>query len=194
MIKLSKVKDVSDTTALRELYDNIECHIRNLDVLKPNCLSTLGTMLITVILEKIPEELRLLIRRKFNNAEWDVRELLDEFKNELSVREKCDIKPQQNSTDKTKSLHQPSAMGLYSGSSKISCAFCKGNHYSDKCETVTDISSRKESLRRSGKCFVCLKPGHMSRNCSIIKTCFHCKEKGHNQLKIMQPCVITNFY
>lgn len=109
-------------------------------------------------------------------------ELLEEFKNELSVREKCDIKPQQNPTEKQKiqHQHQPSAMGLYSGSAKISCAFCKGNHYSDKCETVTDISSRKESLRRSGKCFVCLKAGHMSRSCSIAKTCFYCKEKGHN--------------
>ena len=180
LIKLSKVKDVSDTVALRELYDNIECHVRNLDVLKPDCLSTLGTMLITVIVEKIPEELRLLITRKFSNAEWDVRELLDEFKNELSVREKCDIKPQQNLTEKSKSHSQPSAMGLHSGFSKISCAFCKGNHYSDKCETITDICSRKESLRRSGKCFVCLKTGHMSRHCSMIKTCFHCKEKGHN--------------
>ena len=69
LIKLPKVKDISDTIALRELYDNIECHIRNLDVLKPDCLSTLGTMLITLILEKIPEELRLLIARKFNNID-----------------------------------------------------------------------------------------------------------------------------
>ena len=180
LIKLQKVKDVSDTVALRELYDDIECHIRNLDVLKPDCLSTLGTMLITVILEKIPEELRLLTTRKFNNAEWDVRELLNEFKNELSVREKCDIKPKQNSPEKSKPNYLSSAIGLHSGSSKISCAFCKGTHYSDKCETVTDISSRKESLRRSGKCFIGLKPGHMSRNCSIIKTCFHCKGKRHN--------------
>ena len=69
LIKLPKVKDISDTIALRELYYNIECHIRNLDVLKPDCLSTLGTMLIIVILEKIPEELRLLIARKFNNID-----------------------------------------------------------------------------------------------------------------------------
>ena len=55
-------------------------------------------------------------------------EQLEEFKNELSVREKCDIKPQQNPTEKQKIQHQPSAMGLYSGSAKISCAFCKGNH------------------------------------------------------------------
>ena len=137
-------------------------------------------MLITVILEKIPEELRLLITTKFSNVERDVRKLLDEFKIELSVREKCDIKPQQNLTDISKSHSQPLATGLYPGSWKISCAFYKGNHYSDKCETITDISSRKQSLRRSGKCFVCLKTGHMSRHCSMIKTCFHCKEKEHN--------------
>ena len=214
LIKLQKVKDITDTNALRELYDNIECHIRNLDVLKPDCLSTLGTMLITIILDKIPEELRLLIARKFNDDEWEIRELLNEFKKELSVREKCDIKPQQNPTEKSKIQQQPSAMGLHSGSSKISCAFCKGNHYSDKCNAVTDIFSRKESLRRSGKCFVCLKSGHMSRNCSIAKTCFHCKEKGHNsalcenrssnskvipivlhnRLKLMQPRVTTSCY
>ena len=43
LLKLTKVKDISDTTKLRELYDNIECHVRNLEVLKPDCLASLGT-------------------------------------------------------------------------------------------------------------------------------------------------------
>ena len=140
-------------------------------------------MLITIIMEKIPEELRLLITRNFNNAEWDVTQLLEEFKKELSVREKCDIKPRTNTNASEKQLNERvgSATALLSQKqTRISCMFCKGDHYSDKCTVVTNITTRREFLRRSGKCFNCLKPGHMARNCEKEKVCFYCKEKGHN--------------
>lgn len=56
------------------------------------------------------------------------------------------------------------------------CAFCRGNHFSDQCRTVSSIQERKRRLH--GKCFVCLRPGHNARICKSKKQCFFCK--GHH--------------
>ena len=40
------------------------------------------------------------------------------------------------------------------------CAFCEQNHVSSSCTVVTDISARKEALRKAGRCYVCLRKGH----------------------------------
>ena len=45
------------------------------------------------------------------------------------------------------------------------CTYCKGNHTSASCTVVTQISVRKQILRKKGKCFVCLRTGHLAANC-----------------------------
>ena len=53
--------------------------------------------------------------------------------------------------------------------------FWKGSHWSDKCEVITDPSARKEFLKSARRCFLCLKEGHLSRNCQTKPTCYYCK-------------------
>ena len=49
------------------MHDSIECHIRNLRSLGVVGLTkNLGSMLVTILMEKIPDELRLIITRKFD--------------------------------------------------------------------------------------------------------------------------------
>ena len=59
--------------------------------------------------------------------------------------------------------------------SPVECIFCKGKHWSDKCNIVTDPIARKEFLKNNNFCFRCLKKDHLSRNCKRSKTCFYCK-------------------
>ena len=58
---------------------------------------------------------------------------------------------------------------------KNTCVFCKGSHWSDKCEVITDPSVRKEFLKSAKRCFLCLKESHLSRNCQTKRTCYYCK-------------------
>ena len=57
--------------------------------------------------------------------------------------------------------------------------FCKGSHCSDKCNVVMDAVATKEFLRKEDRCFLCLRPGHISGNCQKSKRCFYCKS-SHN--------------
>lgn len=51
-----------------------------------------------------------------------------------------------------------------------------------KCEVVTDVAARRGILRRKGKCFVCLKSGHIMRDCPSRLRCFKCGGFHHTAL------------
>ena len=50
---------------------------------------TYANLLIGVIFERIPQELKVIISRSFKNNVWNLENLLDVFKQELMVRETC---------------------------------------------------------------------------------------------------------
>ena len=41
------------------------------------------------------------------------------------------------------------------------CIFCGGSHFNDCCTEYTDMHKRKKQLQKQGRCFVCLKGGHI---------------------------------
>ena len=55
------------------------------------------------------------------------------------------------------------------------CVYCTERHFSASCRKVTDISARKDILRRDKMCFMCLKRGHLVDQCD--KSCRNCKRK-----------------
>ena len=46
------------------------------------------------------------------------------------------------------------------------CIFCKGDHYNDKCDKYTTLSEHKQKLSQQKRCFICLKTGHVLKDCS----------------------------
>ena len=130
---------------------------------------------------KIPEEFIIIITRDLPSAEWKIETPLNIFNTELQLREKCALvsgtgqrKEQHFSPrDKGKYINHyqsPTAALLTENKSVQSregpwCTFCNGNHLSSNCTIVTDISARKQILRRRGKCFKCLQTGHLFRYC-----------------------------
>ena len=60
-----------------------------------------------------------------------------------------------------------------------SCAYCGSAHSSNSCNTVTDVDSRKQVLRKAGKCFNCLKRHHTCRECRSSMRCSNCRGKHH---------------
>ena len=88
LLKLESVSNIHDIAKIRKLYDSIETHIlslANLDISS----ESFGTILIPMILAKLPVEMQLLISRKVGKDQWKLDELLKEFKVELEARERC---------------------------------------------------------------------------------------------------------
>jgi len=44
-----------------------------------------GSLLVPVLLSKVPQELRLIISRKFDTGDWNLDELLKVFKTEVEA-------------------------------------------------------------------------------------------------------------
>ena len=171
LLKLPRVNFVSDIKRVRMVYDHIEIKIRSLQALGIKAESY-GSLLIPVVMEKIPEEFRLVISRKMKSDTWDVNELIEAFKEELEAREKSRfVGGSGNVVEKPwlkpKIPRDPiTAAALFLPErGQANCYFCNHpGHRSFNCTSVTDPEKRKEILKKKGRCFVCLRRGHVS-NC-----------------------------
>lgn len=168
----------NDTKTMRQFYDNIESHVRSLQGIGVDG-KEYGTVLAPVIMNKMPGEFKLAISRGLSETnEWDLTKLLDLMQRELRARETC-VSDQQDAGKSEfytgSGLHVNQNKRQHQTSHKLSCTFCHGNHWSDKCGVVSDPTARKEHLRKNRLCFLCLRRGHDSRDCKKTKTCFYCK-------------------
>ena len=51
------------------------------------------------------------------------------------------------------------------------CAYCGQGHTASSCPTVTDTDARRQVLRKTGRCYNCLRRKHTVRDCrSTIAT------------------------
>ena len=182
LLKVQGVSSISEMKKLRQVYNRVEIHIRGLQAYGITS-DQYGALLVPILLSKIPEELRLIISRQFEGGSWDLDHIMEAFKKELEARERCvganignnsGIRP----TAPTKG-NQPSASALFSSDSKITCTYCKLPHPLAECNVVTDVKERKALLRKYGRCYLCLKRGHVAKFCenSSIK-CAFCSASG----------------
>lgn len=87
MLNLHRVTVATDGLRIRMVYDKIEMNVRSLQALGVKS-EMYGSLLIPVIMDKIPEEFRLIISRKMKSETGDITELVAVFKEELEAREK----------------------------------------------------------------------------------------------------------
>ena len=102
---------------LRNLCDKIESHLRSLLTLGVDS-EHFGTMLISIIVSKLPNEIRLEISRKLGKDNWKIHQCMDNLNGVI----------RKNYTTQallTNNGHQPNG------------CFGKQNHYHDKCPVIT---------------------------------------------------------
>ena len=100
-----------------------------------------GSLLIPVILERLPDTIKLLITRKLGKNNWKILELIECIKDEVDARENCEFSNEiLNGKYFRKTTH--SLVGTQKPSRK-NCVFCGKSRYSDKCENFTDTAVRK---------------------------------------------------
>ena len=63
-----------------------------------------------------------------------------------------------------------------------SCCYCSHSHKPSSCETVVHVDARKQILKKSGRCFICLRKGHLSKECRSTGRCRLCKSRHHSSI------------
>lgn len=157
LIKIKKLKSSDDLEGLRKLYTDVEKCVRNLKSLKIET-ATYGCMLIPILNDRLPEDLCLLISRKFGSDLWTLDLLLKYLNEEIQAKERC-TKNHAASNDQKRERKYFSASGLnvQNDFRRQKCVYCyKDEHSPSRCKRITNVKSRTEILRRFGKCFICL--------------------------------------
>ena len=166
MDELLKVQPCSNerSSSIRFVYDKIRVHVRGLEALGVTP-EQYGSLLIPILMSKLPNSLRLEVARKFTNEVWKINELLETIRKEIEAREASDQVKLNDSRshptlERNKNQH-PTSQALFSNqnqgdSTRIRCAYCNEQHYSASCEKVTGLQDRKDILRRDKRCFICL--------------------------------------
>ena len=176
---------------LRFVYDKISVNVRGLESLGVSS-SQYGSLLIPVIMSKLPQEVRIQVARNTAQEVWQMSDILDVIRQEVEAREISEgVKVNADKPNPTyNQMKTPSAAALSANvnestrplpaGNQIKCAYCRGGHYSASCDRVTDLLARLEIIRRDRRCFVCLRFGHQSSSCSL--NCRRCHGKHHQSL------------
>ena len=64
----------------------------------------------------------------------------------------------------------------------ITCFYCMVKHTAGRCNIVTNITARKEILKKKGQCFNCLRAGHIVRVWPSLHNYLKCQQRHHTSL------------
>lgn len=102
--------------------------------------------------------------------------------NEMEARERADIVADNDCQANRRNLNGvPTTSTLIAGddSSALNCCYCGQSHCPNSCKAVNTTEAKRQILRRSGRCFVCLKGGHIGRYCRSGLKCSSCNGKHY---------------
>ena len=185
LLNLPAINSHDDLRGLRHLYDSVEAHVRGLRALGVTA-DSYGSFLTSILMSKLPSEIRLIISQEVIEEKRDVEKLVKIIDREFNTRERSATSRSSNPSPLPKKplpRGPPSAAALMtSNSGPVRCAFCEQGHISSLCTIVTDVNARKEALRKSGRCYVCLRKGHISRDCRSTGSCSKCRGRHHKTI------------
>ena len=177
MLNAEGVSSQHDVRGLRRLYDVIESNVRSLKSLDVKAESY-GSLLSSLLMNKLPPELRLVASRRFGDTDtWDFTALLKVIDEEVQARERSSLRGHQESRRPPKT--QPTGATLLADTTLPWCCFCQQEHPSQDCPTLVGIEARGEALLRTGRCYICLGRGHVSRTCRSKIRCISCRGRHH---------------
>ena len=153
-----------DLAGLRKLFDQIEPSVRNLKSLKVET-NSYRSLFVPLLNEKLLNDMRERITRKFDNNVWSLDDMLNFLKKDLEAEERF-VSVGASITDKRKQLFDTEVFssstllnpGFNSNHKKERrpCVFCGlSNHKSQKHLKITNPSARNEICKKNKNCFVC---------------------------------------
>ena len=188
LLGIDAITSQHNLKGLRHLYDTVETQVRGLRSLGVPA-TTYGSLLSSVLMSKLPQELRLIVSREVRDEEWELERLMSIIEREIDARERASTA---NQVPRRVPREIPTATTLLSsGSTMPKCSYCRQNHPSVSCKTVMDVAARKQILRKTGRCFVCLRKNHMSRECRSNTKCSNCGGRHHASICSGSPASNT---
>ena len=183
LLSVEAVTSDSNLKALRHLYDTVEAQVRGLKSMGVEA-ETYGALLSSVVLGKIPHEIRLVISRELGDGERKLEDLMKNLLSELQAQERAAASDTAGKgREKTVKTHSTAA-ALFTGGQKAppTCCYCQQSHFSHACTNVESIDERKRILRSAGRCFMCLRRGHLARQCNSKSRCYSCGGRHHGSI------------
>lgn len=179
LLELEPVPSPRDLKSLRKLYDKVEAHIRCLKSLGVTA-SSYGSLLSSILMKKIPAELCLILTRETVKENGDLESMMKALELEIDARERAAV--ESGSIPRKPAKEYPTVAALFTENTPPSCCYCSGSHQPQQCESVPSVEQRKQSLRQTGRCFVCLKRGHLGKDCRSPLRCSNCNSRHHSSI------------
>ena len=128
---------------------------------------TYSAIVVQSLLEKLPEQLRLTITRGEDHHEWNLEPLSDILGHEVELQEEYHRNPRNTRNPQDEFKRKTS---MHTGK-QINCDFCLRGHNHEECKKVKNVHERKQSLVTFGRCFNCIRQGHLSKDCKTNVIC-----------------------
>lgn len=183
---------------LTRFYDKLQSCTRALQSLGEDEKSY-GTLLIPMLIEKLPSALVVQITRDRKVGHWTIKSLNEAIYREINALSTTTDLPSpfgyydhnfNDTRTRTGEFTPPPTGAFLSGASnygygkKKLCPFCgqTDQHSATQCRVVTDIDKRRRIAERDRLCFNCLNPNHRSDMCRSANRCQQCGGKHHTAL------------
>ena len=165
---------------MRHFLDTVESHVRSLRTLGV-ASESYGYLLSSVIMAKLPPDIRLVVSWEVKEEEWQLDPLLKLVEREVKARERSTASsiPVSNTTPKPPPRFPPTSAFIAGSSSAPSCVYCQDSHTSLSCKKVVGAEPRRAIVKSAGRCFVCLRKNHLGRNCRSDSRCHNCQGRHH---------------
>ena len=99
---------------------------------------------------------------------------------EISARERSETVSVHCTPQNQRSV--PTATFMSDNSPSTNCVYCNESHIPSFCKKFNTLNARKDVLKSSGRCFICLRKGHLAVNCRSGRRCYHCKGRHHGSI------------
>lgn len=194
LLGIQAVKRSSDTRSLRRFLDTVTIQVRSLNAL--GVLSeSFSTLLCPILIKAMPPDLVLELHRQ-QRSELSVSKLIEFLKYEVESRERTSMvhaglghqEANHKSSEERKSFSAAALLSV----EENKCIFCKDDHKSSVC-TAKSAKEKHEILRRDGRCYICLGPRHLAKNCKRkTERCEVCSKRHHASLCLGKEIQATN--
>ena len=143
LLNLEPVSAAHQLRNLHRLNESVEMHVCSLKSLGVDSSETYGTLLASVVLNKLPQELRLIVSWKTSDVGLD--RLLKKVEQEIDAHERAQATQPNPGQPPRKPREQPhTAATLFSGNSPANCCYCQQQHAAEACTTIKGIEDRKQ--------------------------------------------------
>ena len=179
----------SKLNGLKLFYDTAESYIRGLEALgKPQ--ESYGSMLVPIMLGKLPGRIRQNITSDRGNDKWDLYSLREALRREICIQEAGqEVRTNEGQLDfMSTAVYVTSVKENRTDTCDVKdirnkpCVFCGNIHAPFFCNKVKNVDDRKRIVKEKKLCYNCLGRRHRVVDCKSENVCKICGKRHHTSI------------